>query len=159
MAITQTQAKVQEKSKIKPLAVKSQTIKPLAIKSLAVKPPIVSYEIPDSFNPFATGERLIRLEFELKNQRELMKQGFEDMNKRFEDMNKNMDKRFEAVDKRFEDMQKNTDKRFEDMNKRFEDMQKYMNKRFNMMTWIIGGGFTITFGALATLIALIFQAT
>jgi hypothetical protein len=55
MAITQAQ--VQGKSKIKPLA---------------VKPPIVSYEIPDSFNPFATGERLICLEFELKNQRELM---------------------------------------------------------------------------------------
>ena len=134
MAITQTQAKVQEKSKIKSQTIKSQTIKSRAIKPLATKPPIVSYEIPDSFNPFATGERLIRLESELKNQRELMKQGFE------------------AVDKRFEDMQKNTDKRFEDMNKRFEDMQKYMNKRFNMLTWIMGGGFTIAFGALSFLI-------
>ncbi len=47
-------------------------------------------------------ERIIRVEEELKNQRELMKQGFEQMDKRIELLQINMDKRFEQVDKRFE---------------------------------------------------------
>ena len=136
MAITQTQAKVQEKSKIQSLAIKPQ--------EKHKKPQIVSYEIPDSFNPFATGERLIRLEDELKNQRELMQLGFESMNKRFE-----------AVDKRFEDM----NKRFESESKNQRELMKQgfesVDKRFNMMMWIMGGGFTIAFGALSFLI---FQA-
>ena len=43
-------------------------------------------------------ERIIRVEEELKAQRELMKQGFDQMEKRFEQI----DKRFEQVDKRFD---------------------------------------------------------
>ncbi|WP_341328095.1 hypothetical protein [Methylotuvimicrobium sp. KM2] len=50
-------------------------------------------------------ERTIRVEEELKHQRELMLEGFKQMEKRFEQM----DKRFEQVDKRFEQV----DKRFE----------------------------------------------
>jgi Flp pilus assembly protein TadB len=50
-------------------------------------------------------ERTIRVEEELKHQRELMLAGFEQMEKRFEQV----DKRFEQVDKRFEQV----DKRFE----------------------------------------------
>lgn len=59
-------------------------------------------------------ERILSVEIELKNQRELM-------------MN-----RFEAIDKRFEDMQKYMDKRFEDM-----------DKRFNMLLTFISIGFVI----------------
>ena len=70
-------------------------------------------------------ERLIRLEEELKAQRELMEARFEAMDKRFEDLIQHMDKRFEAVDKRFEDM----------------------NRRFTMLTWFISS----LFGALAVL--------
>ncbi len=46
---------------------------------------------------FEQRERIIRVEEELKHQRELMKQGFDLMEKRFEQI----DKRFEQVDKRF----------------------------------------------------------
>ena len=88
-------------------------------------------------------ERLIRLEEELKAQRELMEDRFEAMDKRFEAMDKRfedlihyMDKRFEAMDKRFEDLIHYMDKRFEDM-----------NRRFTMLTWLI----SCLFGALAVL--------
>jgi Fe2+ transport system protein B len=51
-------------------------------------------------------ERIVRVEEELKHQRELMLQGFEMSNKRFEEMRTDMNKRFEQVDKRFEQMDK-----------------------------------------------------
>ncbi|HEB11966.1 MAG TPA: hypothetical protein ENI06_12230 [Spirochaetales bacterium] len=91
---------------------------------------------------------------DIKTLVEIIKQGFERvdkrfedmqkyMDKRFEDMYKYMDKRFEGIDKRFEDMQKYMDKRFEDMHKytdkRFEDM----DKRFSMMFKFISLGFTV----------------
>jgi len=66
-------------------------------------------------------ERIVRVEEELKGQRELMKQGFEAMEKRFE----SADKRFESVDKRFEDLQHN------------------MDKRFAMVQWGMGLGFVV----------------
>ncbi len=54
-------------------------------------------------------ERTIRVEEELKHQRELMVEGF-----------KQMDKRFEQVDKRFEQMQVETTKRFEQLTSRID---------------------------------------
>lgn len=42
-------------------------------------------------------ERMVRLEEELKGQRELMQQGFALMEKRFEHMSKSMDQRFEDM--------------------------------------------------------------
>ena len=89
-------------------------------------------------------ERLIRLEEELKAQREMMATRFEGMDKRFEELIHYMDKRFEAVDKRFEAV----DKRFEAVDKRFEDLIHYMDRRFSLLTWLISG----LFGALAVLI-------
>jgi uncharacterized protein (DUF3084 family) len=72
-------------------------------------------------------ERTIRVEEELKHQRELMLEGFKQMEKRFEQVDKrfeqiqlDMDKRFEQVDKRFEQV----DKRFEQVDKRFEQVDK-----------------------------------
>ncbi|MCP5245997.1 MAG: hypothetical protein H6937_08610 [Burkholderiales bacterium] len=50
-------------------------------------------------------ERIVRVEEELKHQRELMIEGFKQIDKRFDQV----DKRFEQVDKRFEQF----DKRFE----------------------------------------------
>ncbi|WP_341328096.1 hypothetical protein [Methylotuvimicrobium sp. KM2] len=64
-------------------------------------------------------ERFVRVEEELKHQRELMLEGFKQMEKRFEQMEKRfeqVEKRFEQVDKRFEQV----DKRFEQVDKRFE---------------------------------------
>ncbi|MGZ5027086.1 MAG: hypothetical protein ACXV9T_07895 [Methylobacter sp.] len=68
-------------------------------------------------------ERTIRVEEELKHQRELIVEGFKQMEKRFEQADKRfeqIDKRFEQVDKRFEQV----DKRFEQVEKRFEQMDK-----------------------------------
>ncbi|MBX3629521.1 MAG: hypothetical protein KF908_06300 [Nitrosomonas sp.] len=61
-------------------------------------------------------ERIVRVEEELKHQRELMLEGFKQMEKRFEQI----DKRFEQIDKRFEQI----DKRFEQIDKRFEQIDK-----------------------------------
>jgi len=86
----------------------------LAEKSLG-KPPAV-YEIE-------LRERLVRIEEELKHQRELIKTILEQMDKRFEAVDKrfeSMDKRFEAVDKRFETMQQSMDKRFEELTRRID---------------------------------------
>jgi len=81
-------------------------------------------------------ERTIRVEEELKHQRELMVEGFKQMEKRFEQVDKRiehmqleMNKRFEQIDKRFEQV----DKRFEQVDKRFEQMQLEMNKRFEQI--------------------------
>ena len=62
----------------------------------------------------------------LKHQRELMREGFN-----------RMDKRFEQVDKRFEQMQLEMNKRFEQVDKRFEQVDKrfeQVDKRFEQMT-------------------------
>jgi len=100
-------------------------------------------------------ERLIRLEEELKAQREVMVARFEAMDRRFEAV----DRRFETVNNRFEDLIHYMDKRFEDlihcMDNRFEDLIHYMdnrfediNRRFTLLTWLISS----LFGALALLI-------
>ncbi len=59
-------------------------------------------------------ERIIRVEEELKSQRELIKFGFEQMDKRFESMQKQIDERFAQSD-----------------------------KRFNMIQWFLAMGFTV----------------
>ena len=90
-----------------------------------------------------TGRR-VRVEEELKAQRDLMRQGFEHVDKRFEQVDKRfeqvdkrleqVDKRFEQVDKRFEEM----DKRFVQMNLRFGDMSSHMSRWFTVMTIMLG---------------------
>jgi hypothetical protein len=109
----------------------------LAEQSLG-KPPAV-YEIE-------LRERMVRVEEELKHQRELMRQGFELMDKRFEAMQANMDKRFEQMDKRFEQVEK----RFEQMDKRFDEMIRRHDRHF---LWLIAfittvGGLVIAAGKL-----------
>ena len=73
------------------------------------------------FNEMELLERIVRVEEELKNQRELMQTGFQQSDKRFEDMQKHIDRRFEQVDKRFEDV----------------------NSKFTMMFVFMTLGFTI----------------
>src|SRR6056297_1297477 len=91
-------------------------------------------------------ERSVRVEEELKHQRELMREGFDAMERRFEQV----DKRFEQVDKRFEEMRadmlarfEQVDKRFEQVDKRFESMEQRMDR---FMRWSFG--MTITVGGL-----------
>ncbi len=99
------------------------------------KPPAV-YEIE-------LRERMIRVEEELKHQRELMQQGFVMMDKRFEELQHQMDKRFDAVDKRFEAV----DKRFEAMDKRFEEITRRLDR---FMVWSFST--TVTVGGLVVAI-------
>ena len=104
-------------------------------------------------------ERIIRVEEELKAQREIiaslqreMNARFEAMEKRFEAMEKRfeaMDSRFEALqremDRRFEALQREMDKRFEAVDKRFEAMDKRfdsLEKRLSFLQWLMAGGFT-----------------
>ena len=106
------------------------------------KPPAV-YEIE-------LRERMIRVEEELKHQRELMQQGFVMMDKRFEELQHQMDKRFEAVDKRFEAVDKRfeaMDKRFESMDKRFEEITRRLDR---FMVWSFST--TVTVGGLVVAI-------
>jgi len=102
----------------------------LAEQSLG-KPPAV-YEIE-------LRERMVRIEEELKHQRELIKTILEQMDKRFEAV----DKRFEAVDKRFEAMQQSMDKRFESMDRRFEELTRRIDR---FMVWSFAT--TLTVGGL-----------
>ena len=79
--------------------------------------------------------RMLKVEQELKHQRELMQQGFE-----------LMEKRFEQVDKRFETMQQAMDKRFEQVDRRFEELTGRID---TFMRWSFGltltvGGIVIT---------------
>lgn len=64
-------------------------------------------------------ERVVRVEEELKAQRELMREGFAAV-----------DRRFEAVDKRFEDV----NRRFDDMNQRFDDMHRHSTRWLTVIT-------------------------
>jgi len=118
-------------------------------------------------------ERIVRVEEELKNQRELIYEVLKMMDKRFEEMRTNSNSRFEQVDKRFEEMRtdmnsrfeqvdkrfEQVDKRFEelraDMNSRFEETNSNMNSRFNMMMWFMGLGFTIITAFIAGVIVIL----
>jgi uncharacterized protein (DUF3084 family) len=81
-------------------------------------------------------ERTIRVEEELKHQREMMAEGFKQMEKRIEQVQWDMNKRFEQVDKRIEQVDKRIELLQLDMNKRFEQMDKrfeQMDKRFEQV--------------------------
>ena len=91
------------------------------------KPPVV-YEIE-------LRERMVRVEEELKHQRELMQQGFALMEKRFDQA----DNRFEQADNRFETHRQDMNTRFEQVDKRFEDLTKRLDR---FMIWSFGTTFT-----------------
>jgi predicted nucleic acid-binding Zn-ribbon protein len=103
----------------------------LAEQSLG-KPPLV-YEIE-------LRERMVRVEEELKHQRELMREGFERMDKRFEQV----DKRFEQIEKRFEQI----DRRFEQVDKRFDEMLKRHDQQFFWLFGLIATGVGLVIAAL-----------
>ncbi len=110
-------------------------------------------------------ERIIRIEEEIKSHRMLTESLVHQMDKRFEQVDKRfeqVDKRFEQVDKRFAQIDKRfeeVDKRFEQVDKRFEQLIHQMDKRFeqvdkrfNLLTWIMGVGFTVIISILITLL-------
>jgi hypothetical protein len=92
------------------------------------------FETPETLNAnvryeLDLRERTIRVEEELKHQRELMVEGF-----------KQMDKRFEQVDKRFEQMQAETARRFEQVDKRFEQLASRID---HFMVWSFATTLTV----------------
>jgi len=97
-------------------------------------------EIPEKLSLL---ERAIRVEEELKTQRDLMEKSFELIEKRFEQVYKSfelIEKRFEQVDKRFEQIEKRfeqVDKRFDLVDKRIDELRNYTDKRFKLLTQIM----------------------
>ena len=82
-------------------------------------------------------ERILNVELELKNQRDLIEKILHQIDKRFEQVDKRfeqVDKRFEQVDKRFEELREDMNRRFEQVDKRFEQV----DKRFGQLFWFIG---------------------
>jgi DNA anti-recombination protein RmuC len=89
------------------------------------KPPAV-YEIE-------LRERMVRVEEELKHQRELMLRGFENSEKRFEQVDKRFEALQEEMNRRFDASQEEMNRRFDESNKRFEALQEDMNRRFEQV--------------------------
>ena len=117
--------------------IKSNMAQWLAEQSLA-RPPAV-YEIE-------LRERMVRVEEELKHQRELMREGFEQINRRFEQSEQHHQQLRHDMLARFEQV----DKRFEQVDKRFDEMLRRHDRHF---LWLIGfiatvGGLTIAAGQL-----------
>jgi chaperonin cofactor prefoldin len=83
-------------------------------------------------------ERVVRVEEELKNQREIITLFMKQVDKRFEEMQHYMDKRFEQIDKRFDQI----DKRFEQIDKRFEFLTSRIDR---FMVWSLGITLSSTF--------------
>jgi len=74
-------------------------------------------------------DRTTKVEEELKHQRDILINGFAQMDKRFEQMKIDSDRRFDQVDKRFEQMKIDSDKRFEQVDKRFEKIDLKLEKQ------------------------------
>ena len=76
-------------------------------------------------------ERIVRVEEELKSQRDLMKQGFD-----------HIDKRFEQIDKRFEETRLDMNARLAetraDVNARFDAARSHTNHWMLFMTIVLG---------------------
>ena len=88
-------------------------------------------------------ERAVRVEEELKAQRDLMHQGFENVRQLMARQFEQVDKRFELVDRRFDQV----DKRFEQVDKRISDLNQHMNRWLTVMTVMLGFiGIIITIG-------------
>ncbi|MBS3954779.1 MAG: hypothetical protein KGZ88_17645 [Methylomicrobium sp.] len=108
-------------------------IQQLIDKTLAARPEVVNANVRYELD---IRERIVRVEEELKHQRELMLQGFENSNKRFEDVNRHFDEARADVNKRFEEMRADMNKRFEQVDKRFEQVDKrfeQVDKRFEQI--------------------------
>ena len=113
---------------------------------------------------FDLQERIIRVEDELRAQREVMiarfdasdkrfedmNQRFEDMNQRFEDMNQRFDAHHTHMDKRFEDARAQADTRFEALQTQMDRRFAHVDRQLRVHEWLIGGGMVM----LATMMTL-----
>ncbi len=79
-------------------------------------------------------QRIVKVEEELKHQRELMQQGFALMEKRFEQV----DKRFEQVDKRFEQIDKRFDQIHQEIMAIHQEIKQLMKWGFGLVVGVAG---------------------
>ena len=100
----------------------------LAEESLGKPPKVYELELR---------ERSVRIEEQLKHQRDLIQTIIEQNDKRFDALQRQIDQRFEAtwsqMGQRFEAVQSQMDQRFEAIERRFEAMQTQMDQRFDAM--------------------------
>ena len=91
-------------------------------------------------------ERVVRVEDELKNLREVMEERFGKMDERFEAQQLRIDERFEVqqlrIDERFEAQQRQMDERFEAQRVLTNERFDHLEKRTSFIQWGIGIGFT-----------------
>jgi len=66
-------------------------------------------------------------------ERELILQGFAQMEKRFERVDKKFEEMLQYTNVRFEQMREDMNRRFEQVDKRFEEMREDMNRRFEQV--------------------------
>ena len=110
-------------------------------------------------------ERMVRVEEELRAQRELMDERFKFMERRFAESDRRITERFEASDQRiterFEASDQRIAERFEASDQRIADLIAQIDKRFdavdkrfNALTWMIGVGFVVI-TSLTTVFALL----
>jgi hypothetical protein len=124
-----------------------------------VSPPVTTVQLDPAYL-----ERIVRVEEELKSQRELMKQGFEQMgrrfeqaDRRFEDMRADTNARFEQVDRRFEDINARFEESRADTNARFAEMRAdtkagFDASRSHLNHWMVG--MTVAIGVIGAALAL-----
>lgn len=103
-------------------------------------------------------ERMVRVEEELKAQRELFAERFSVMDRRFEAMDQRFVDVTATMDQRFADNQALMESRFADtkttMDQRFADAKTNMNQRFTSMQWAMLVGFSVV-TAVVTLFGLL----
>ena len=131
----------------------------LADASLARPPQVYELELR---------ERMIRVEEELKNQRDLIMRVIEQMDKRFEQVDKrfdlmkeDMNRRFEQVDKRLDLMKEDMDRRFEQVDRRFEQVDRrfeQIDRRFEELTMRIDHFMKWSFGVTLTVGGIVIAA-
>ena len=87
-------------------------------------------------------ERVVRVEDELKNLREVMEERFEAQQNLMEERFQTVNERFSKMDERFEAMQTQMDRRFEAQRELTGERFDLLEKRTAFVQWGIGIGFT-----------------
>ena len=110
--------------------------------------------VPDPVTNTHLLERVVRVEEELKAQREVMTVRFSAMDERFEAMNQSLNDRFEAMNRnmndRFEAVNQAMNSRFEAVNDRFDSV----NQNINVLKWFVVTSFVVL-GAAISLLAVL----
>ena len=108
-----------------------------------IRDAVVYPAAPPPFDP-ELRERAVRVEEELKAQRELMKVGFDHVDKRFEEMRADTKAHFEEmrsdVNTRFAEQRADTNRRFDEMHKSGTRWMVFLSAVMGMMTLVLTYG-------------------